>query len=123
MTTAAPTPETDEYMASLEGHAYCDLYGTHHLDADFARRLERERDEARNALRLAESAAALALDERDRLIRENDGLRETLNWPVWRLLRQGFGLRTKPCARRSGRPMPPNSNSSKDNPTPCLATS
>jgi len=41
--------------------------------------LTRERDEARNALRLAESAAALALDERDRLTRENDELRTALS--------------------------------------------
>jgi hypothetical protein len=40
--------------------------------------LIRERDEARNALHLAEFAAALALDERDRLIRENGGLREVI---------------------------------------------
>jgi hypothetical protein len=46
-TTQGPTPETDAYLASLGSHAYCDLYGEHHLEADFARKLERERDEAR----------------------------------------------------------------------------
>jgi hypothetical protein len=40
--------------------------------------LTRERDEARNALHLAESAAEMAFDERDRLIRENGGLREVI---------------------------------------------
>jgi hypothetical protein len=59
MNNERPTPETDAYLASLEGHAYCDLYGVHHLDAEFARKLERERNSLwelhnKNAARSAE---------------------------------------------------------------------
>jgi len=114
MTNEQPTPETDAFAATRIGM-------WQHIPADFARKLERERDElrealsgrtvscsrcneagyklvgfeaevaglraenedlrdeARNALHLAESAAVAAFDERDRLMRENERLQAHLD--------------------------------------------
>ena len=120
MTNEQPTPETDEEESSYD---YSIIPHDRHysVDAAFARKLERERDEARealsgrtvscsrcneagyklavfeaveaglraeneamrdetrNAIRLAKSAAAAAFNERDRLMRENERLHAHLD--------------------------------------------
>jgi hypothetical protein len=72
MNEPTKTPETDAHQLKPE-MAYDRLW------SDFARKLERERDEARNALRLAESAAVAAFNERDILTRENERLHAHLD--------------------------------------------
>jgi hypothetical protein len=80
MNEPTKTPETDAHQLKPE-MAYDRLW------SDFARKLERERDELREALsgrtvscsRCNEAAAVAALDERDRLMRENERLQAHLD--------------------------------------------
>lgn len=56
MSTERPTPETDAYLIEMGDSAYCDFSGERHIDTSFARKLERERDEAREKLEAMRSA-------------------------------------------------------------------
>lgn len=77
------TPRTDAYLASLEGHAYCDLYGVHHLDAEFARELERELNSARaeiEAMNGAVKKAHEALDACKQFIKDAHIIEAQWSW-------------------------------------------
>ena len=66
-TNERPTPETDEAQ-----------FGTNRVSVNFARRLERERDEAREALqRIAECDFVITLPDRMDAVRKiaNDALK------------------------------------------------
>ena len=54
-----PTLETDAYLITMGDSAYCDFSGDTHIDTYFARKLERERDEARKHLRDANRGAQI----------------------------------------------------------------
>ena len=68
-----PTPETD-------ARAYIPLPGASTVSADFARKLERERDEAREQWGKASMDAAQLLSEKTKVMAERDEAREEIEF-------------------------------------------
>jgi len=66
---ARPTPETNKISQWSDSHGWI-------VDLDSARRLERERDEAREVLKITQEAWVKAKAERVEALRERDEARE-----------------------------------------------